>query len=443
LGISVDEALSPSLQEKVSYLGTLLQSFPQGETAVGKLLDMILGRKRIERLTERIGGERVQERESEVEVFRKLTLMEKIAGPSGVDPPTAGCAMADGGRFQKTTQNADSKTHWHEYKAGFCGVLEGRADGIERGEDAPDPLPDVPKFLLNLEQVEALTSEIGRKAANVPEPEDAEIDTSQQIDLNELSSLEQLEELVFQAESAREEKSKKKRPWSPKVQSRDVVASSQNSEAFGEQLAARAWHLGLFGAKFKAFVGDGGSWLWTIWERQFKPFGFVPILDIIHAVTYLYASAMAGRSRSEGGPVYRRWISWVWQGEVDKVIVELAQRQQELGLPREGDGETSPRKIVHQALTYFQNQHSRMDYPRYRKLGLPITSSLMESTVKQLNRRIKGTEKFWTEAGGEAVLQLKADNLSDSDPLSDFWTRRPSHQTGLYRRCQTQKAAAA
>ena len=49
-------------------------------------------------------------------------------------------------------------------------------------------------------------------------------------------------------------------------------------------------------------------------------------------------------------------------------------------------------------------------------MGLPITSSLMESTVKQLNRRIKGTEKFWTEAGGEAVLQLKADNLCDSDP---------------------------
>lgn len=443
MGISVDESLSPSLQEKVSYLGTLLQSFPQGETAVRKLLGMPLGRKRIERLTERTGGERVSEREGEVEVFRNLTLMEKLAGPLDVTPPTAACVMADGGRFQKTDKNTDSKTHWHEYKAGFCGVLEDRADGLARGEDAPDPLPEVPKFLLNLEQVETLTAEIGRKAANVPEPEDAEIDTSQQIDLAELSSLEQLENLVLEAESAREEKSRKKRPWSPKVQSRDVVATSQNSEAFGVQLAARAWHLGLFAALFKAFVGDGGSWLWTIWDKHFKPFGFVPILDIIHAVTHLYAAAMAGRPQTEGGPVYRRWITWVWQGEVAKVIAELAQRQQELGLPGEADGETSPRKIVHSTLTYLQNQHSRMDYPRYRKLGLPITSSLMESTVKQLNRRIKGTEKFWTEAGGEAVLQLKADSLSDSDPLSDFWTRRPSQQTGLYRRCQTQKSAAA
>jgi hypothetical protein len=352
--------------------------------------------------------------------------------------------MGDGGRYQNITQNADSKTHWHEYKAGFCAELEGRADGIEAGEDALDPLPEVPKFLLNLEQMETLTREVGRKAADVPEADEEAIDLAdERIDLDEISNLQQLEEIVSHAESPREEPSAKKLPWSPKVQSRDVVATRQNSDAFGEQLAARAWHLGLFGAKFKAFVGDGGSWLWTIWERHFKPFDFVPILDIIHAVTYLYAAAMAGRPKTQGGPVYRRWITWVWQGEVAKVIAELAQRQQELGLPREDDGETSPRKIVHATLTYLQNQHSRMDYPRYRKLGLPITSSLMESTVKQLNQRIKGTEKFWTDAGAEAVLQMKADTLSDSDPLSDFWTRRQSQATGLYRCCGSRKTAAA
>jgi hypothetical protein len=65
-----------------------------------------------------------------------------------------------------------------------------------------------------------------------------------------------------------------------------------------------------------------------------------------------------------------------------------------------------------------------MDYPRYRKLGLPIASSLMESTVKPLNCRIKGTEKFWNDPGGEAMLQMKADTLSDSDPLAACWTRR-------------------
>jgi hypothetical protein len=425
------------LQEKVSYLGTLLQSFPAGETAVRKLLDMILGRKRIERLTERIGAERVNERSAEVDLFKKLTLTEKIAGPAGVVSPEAAVLMYDGGRFQKTTQNEDSKTHWYEYKAGFCAALEGRPDGVRAGENAPDPVPEVPKFLLNLDQVGTLTREIGKKSADVPEP-DEEFDnvaTDNRISLDNLSGLEELLSFAESVPDAPSSKKSEKLRLSPRVIQRDVVASSKNSDLFGVQLAARAWLLGLFQAKRKACVGDGGSWLWTIWKHYFKPFGFVPILDVIHAVTYLYAAAMAGRTLREGGPVYRRWITWVWQGEVAKVITELARWQEELGLPKDDDGDTSPRKIVDRALTYLQNQKSRMDYPRYRKLGLPITSSLMESTVKQLNRRIKGTEKFWSDDGGEAMLQMKADTLSDSDPLAEFWDRRQNQQTGHHRRC--------
>jgi len=38
LGIDVDEMLSPSLLEKVSYVGTLLKSFRQGDVAIDKLL---------------------------------------------------------------------------------------------------------------------------------------------------------------------------------------------------------------------------------------------------------------------------------------------------------------------------------------------------------------------------------------------------------------------
>lgn len=444
MGTSIDDSLAPALQEKVSYLGTLLQSFPDGEKAIRKLLEMTLGRKRIERLTERIGLERMAERDAEVERYENVTLTEKLAGPQGVVPPQAAAVMADGGRFQKTTPNADSKTHWHEYKAGLCASLEGRPDDVPAGENASDPLPTVPAFLLNLEQVETLTREIGRKAADVPEPDEevGEFLEHDRVALDEISSLGQLEELVATADKPREEKSSKKLPLSPKVRTRDVVASSRNSNAFGVQLAARAWSQGLFQAKRKAYVADGGSWLWTIWERHFKPFGFVPILDIIHATTYLYAAATAGRSLKAGGPVYRRWITWVWQGEVAKVIAEVAARQEQLGLPTEADGQTSPRQIVHRTLTYLQNQHARMDYPRYRKLGLPITSSLMESTVKQLNRRIKGTEKFWSHTGGEAMLQMKADTLSDSDPLSDFWIRRPTRQTGLHRCCDRRPTAA-
>lgn len=57
-----------------------------------------------------------------------------------------------------------------------------------------------------------------------------------------------------------------------------------------------------------------------------------------------------------------------------------------------------------------------MNYPAYRNQGLPITSAHMESTVKQINRRVKGSEKFWTKAGGEDLAQLSADKLCDTAP---------------------------
>lgn len=66
-----------------------------------------------------------------------------------------------------------------------------------------------------------------------------------------------------------------------------------------------------------------------------------------------------------------------------------------------------------------------MDYAEYRRLGLPITSSHVESTVKQINRRVKGTEKFW-HRGAEPILQLAADHLSDTYPLRKFWKQRPA-----------------
>jgi hypothetical protein len=71
-----------------------------------------------------------------------------------------------------------------------------------------------------------------------------------------------------------------------------------------------------------------------------------------------------------------------------------------------------------------------MKYDEYRCQGLPITSSHIESTIKQINRRVKGTEKFWSHGGAEALLQLSADYLSETVPLDTFWRERPNRATG-------------
>ena len=138
-------------------------------------------------------------------------------------------------------------------------------------------------------------------------------------------------------------------------------------------------------------AADGGSWNWSIWADQFRPQGYVPIKEFVHALTSVFAAAVAGRARAIGWSVYQRWITHLWQGKVVLVFSELAHRQQELGSPPDDAPETDPRCIVRAALTDLQNQQLRMDDPRYRQLGLPITSSHIESTIKELNSRVNST----------------------------------------------------
>ncbi|HBI44270.1 MAG TPA: hypothetical protein DDY78_15675 [Planctomycetales bacterium] len=183
-----------------------------------------------------------------------------------------------------------------------------------------------------------------------------------------------------------------------------------------------------------ALIGDGAETNGTVWRNYFS--SFTPILDFIRALSYVYAAAHAGSAKTPGWLRYREWIAWVWQGKVDGVLAALRARQAERGDPQEEDKETHPRKVAAKTQTYLENNRSRMRYDEYRRQGLPITSSYVESAVKQLNQRAKGTEKFWGEQGAEAILQLRGDALSDDKPLKAFWERQQAQASGQrpYRR---------
>ena len=101
-----------------------------------------------------------------------------------------------------------------------------------------------------------------------------------------------------------------------------------------------------------------------------------------------------------------------------------------MGEPPPDARSDDPREVIRVSRVYYENHADRMDYPTYRQLGLPLTSSLMESTVKQVSRRVKGSEKYWSSAGGEAMLRLRGEYLSDDEPMRDYWDRRSRHASG-------------
>lgn len=349
-------------------------------------------------MVSQVGGARLAERELGVEQLQSLPLPKRREGSQASQPPELAVISMDGGRYQRRDNfrheenHAPERKHWRETKVGCLLSMKSAVHDC-------DPSPRFPAWLATSTAVAELAKIAEKSPASGPSRDCQE------------ATWPDGEQLLYEP---------------PELVTREVVASSSEAERFGWELEARAWQLGFPAAQRQAFVADGLAVNWTVARRHFPK--AEPILDLMHALSYAWSAAAA----LEDNP-YRQWAEWIWRGKIARLIATLAEHQQRLGPPPENADSSDPRYRVDRALTYYTNNRSRMNYPQYRRLGLPLTSSHIESTIKQVNQRVKGSEKFWCRQTGEAVLQLRADSLSDSRPLTSFWNRWQSQQTGANR----------
>jgi hypothetical protein len=234
---------------------------------------------------------------------------------------------------------------------------------------------------------------------------------------------------------------RKQPPHKPQKIHRTLISSMKNSTEFGQQMDREAKRRRFDKSPRKAFVGDGLSCNWTIHAKHFRD--YVPILDFVHAVSYLYRVALLCFGRGDDAwTTYTRWMTLAWQGRIAEVIDELLVHQQRIGLPPEQVSDDDPREQLRVILGYLQNNRERMKYDQYRMQGLPTTSAWMESAIKEINFRVKGTEMFWNKpSGAEAILQIRAASLCDDDRLARLLSHRPGCPT--LRRKQSTPASAA
>ena len=418
LGLIPDETVSQDVAQKMVYAGVHARSFEESSGFCRKLAELDIQGRRIARFVRKIGTERVEQRDLETESWQAFTSKQR-AIRAVAEPPKCVAVSMDGGRLQirerlpaeaaaetsegslaseeaPGTDCSEKGKFWKEMKGGLLMELETQSFD-------EDPHAEIPEVFVDPKRMARLACEVhgGPSGGSASEREPPEEDLTEE-------------------------------PYdSPNILRRHVIASRREVKLFGPHLASEAWRLGFMHAEKGAFVGDGSETNWGVWRAYFPR--FTPITDFVHAVCYLYQAIMQNLPVDEGWDLYCRMAQMLWSGEPAEVLDGLLGLQQKVGLPNPDEPESSPRNHLAAAIRYLKNQQSRMRYAEYRQAGLPITSCHMESTIKQINRRVKGTEKFWSHDGGEAILQLVADHLSDHSPLERFWTRRENEADGVRR----------
>jgi hypothetical protein len=144
-------AESPGVLRKAIYAASNGYSFAQASLHLAHLAERNVSVKQVERLAQRIGQERIDERDAEVETWKDLPLAKKFEGPPAVVSPDLAVIRVDGGRMQfrdgfahatpdpdspirATDEDADwaedppsKSSHWREDKVGLVMTRDSAA----------------------------------------------------------------------------------------------------------------------------------------------------------------------------------------------------------------------------------------------------------------------------------------------------------------------------
>jgi hypothetical protein len=189
----------------------------------------------------------------------------------------------------------------------------------------------------------------------------------------------------------------------PQLHRRRLVAVLGKIDALRPRLWLEALRQGVLTAPQVVWLSDGGVGFWSIYTACFA-FYAIGILDFYHAAQNLWKGARAwldGRSRKA-----RLWFASarhrLRHGETNEVLNDIAAALELDGLPE------TARKALKNLYEYLDTHEYHIQYQRFRELGLPIGSGMVESACKWLiQQRFKGVGMRWTETGFNHLLHLR------------------------------------
>lgn len=161
-------------------------------------------------------------------------------------------------------------------------------------------------------------------------------------------------------------------------------------------------------------VADGAADNWGFLEPRTE----IQVLDFFHASEYLSLYA-AKRIRCQ-----RKRAKWL---ETAKTTLKEQQGGASVLLKEMKEGlnkaPTRCKEEIQRCITYFENNLHRMDYPAYRREGIPIGSGVTEAACKTfVKARIAGSGMRWKRPGMDNLLLARGLVFSQSR-WGQFWNK--------------------
>jgi hypothetical protein len=396
---------SPAVLEQIVTAAARLGSFADAAFAVG-LTGLSISPRHVQQLTQEVGTDLARQRDAQA-VQRRRQLQPRVA-----QTPQAVVVEIDGGRLRTRAPGEGRGVHQAENKEDKIACL-ATLDSVTH---AADPQPEPSPTFLQPRRVQRLVQQMAGQAGASSADDQAAAGPA--------APPEPGTGVVPPPDGGVADE-----PWAPKRLTRTCVASLADSRSFGPMVAGAAPARAFYAAARRAFVADGLAYNGSIQHGYFPD--FEPIVDFLHVVCYRYRAAYGlGGDEASRWSRYEGWLRQCWQGRVAEVVAALRWHQQQVGRPPPGPevSASDVRQLVAEGLSYLENNAPRMDYPRYRRLGLPTTSSLVESLVGEFNARVKSKQQYWNRPeGAEASLQVRAAYLSGDGRWPRYFAQRPGN----------------
>ena len=196
---------------------------------------------------------------------------------------------------------------------------------------------------------------------------------------------------------------RRKKSDAPQLYQRRLMSVLGDIDALRPRLWLEALRQGVLTAPQVVWLSDGGTGFWGFYTDYLASFA-TGVLDFFHAAQNLWKGAQAwldGRSKKA-----RQWFASarhrLRHGEAKIVLSNISS-----ALKLDGLSETA-QKALRNLYEYLDAHKYHIQYEKFKELGLPIGSGMVESACKWLiQQRFKGVGMRWGESGFNHLLHLR------------------------------------